>query len=205
MEQFGGWETSGPKKFFDNLFTWEVPTISWDGWGSQPFHPWRLTWNIVMEVWKIIFLSKWVICRFHVNLPGCYKPCINHLERGPTTLTWSHTLRGVYTLENPTFWTQTWRFGSDNFSDFNWVIFRWTSRSFSGVNSIRFFWSIFWIIFFPKIFHRSWGRDMFWVKTTSEYFGIWNPKDCEMCLKFFFVTFSCCGFVFGSLIKLRWV
>ena len=25
-----------------------------------------------MEVWKIIFLSKWVICRFHVNLPGCW-------------------------------------------------------------------------------------------------------------------------------------
>ena len=24
-----------------------------------------------MEVWKIIFLSKSVICRFHVNLPGC--------------------------------------------------------------------------------------------------------------------------------------
>ncbi len=36
-----------------------------------PVHPWRLTWNIIMEVWKIIFLSKWVICRFHVNLPGC--------------------------------------------------------------------------------------------------------------------------------------
>ena len=34
-------------------------------------HPWRLTWNIIMEVWKIIFLSKWVIWRFHVNLPGC--------------------------------------------------------------------------------------------------------------------------------------
>ena len=34
-------------------------------------HPWRLIWNIIMEVWKIIFLSKWVICRFHVNLPGC--------------------------------------------------------------------------------------------------------------------------------------
>ena len=33
--------------------------------------PWRLRWNIIMEVWKIIFLSKWVICRFHVNLPGC--------------------------------------------------------------------------------------------------------------------------------------
>ena len=24
-----------------------------------------------MDVWKIIFLSKSVICRFHVNLPGC--------------------------------------------------------------------------------------------------------------------------------------
>ena len=36
--------------------------------------PCRLTWNIIMEVWKIIFLSKWVIFRFHVNLPGrmCY-------------------------------------------------------------------------------------------------------------------------------------
>ena len=27
--------------------------------------------NIIMEVWKIMFLSKWMICRFHVNLPGC--------------------------------------------------------------------------------------------------------------------------------------
>ena len=37
----------------------------------KTIHPWRLTWNIIMEVWKIMFLSKWVICRFHVNLPGC--------------------------------------------------------------------------------------------------------------------------------------
>ena len=27
-------------------------------------HPGRSTWNIIMEVWKIIFLSKWVIRRF---------------------------------------------------------------------------------------------------------------------------------------------
>ena len=33
-------------------------------------HPGRLAWNIIMEVGKMIFLSKWVICRFHVNLPG---------------------------------------------------------------------------------------------------------------------------------------
>ena len=38
---------------------------------TSRLHPGRLTWNIIMEVWKIIFLSKWVICRFHVNLPEC--------------------------------------------------------------------------------------------------------------------------------------
>ena len=27
--------------------------------------------KINMEVWKIIFLSEWVIWRFHVNVPGC--------------------------------------------------------------------------------------------------------------------------------------
>ena len=29
--------------------------------------------KIFIEVWKIMimFLSKWVMCRFHVNLPGC--------------------------------------------------------------------------------------------------------------------------------------
>ena len=40
---------------------------------SDYLHPWRLTWNIIMEVWKIMFLSKWVICRFHVNPPGIYR------------------------------------------------------------------------------------------------------------------------------------
>ena len=38
---------------------------------KRTLHPWRFSWNIIMEGWKIIFLSKWVICRFHVNLPGC--------------------------------------------------------------------------------------------------------------------------------------
>ena len=33
-----------------------------------------------MEVWKIIFLSKSLISRFHVNLPGC-KPPTNHWEQ----------------------------------------------------------------------------------------------------------------------------
>ena len=34
-------------------------------------HPGRSTCNLKMMVWKIIFLSKWVIFRFHVILPGC--------------------------------------------------------------------------------------------------------------------------------------
>ena len=38
---------------------------------SKKIHPGRLTWNIIIEVSKIIFLSKWVICMFHINLPGC--------------------------------------------------------------------------------------------------------------------------------------
>ena len=37
-------------------------------------HPGRLTWNIIIGVWKIMFLSKSVICRFHVNLPGSRFP-----------------------------------------------------------------------------------------------------------------------------------
>ena len=51
-------------------------------WGRF-LHPRRLTWNIIMEVWKIIFLSKWVICRFHVNLPGC-KPHGKIAEKPPS-------------------------------------------------------------------------------------------------------------------------
>ena len=40
------------------MFNFFFTSIRW-------LHPWRLAWNI------IIFLSQWVICRFHVNLPGC--------------------------------------------------------------------------------------------------------------------------------------
>jgi len=38
---------------------------------DESVESWRLTWNIIMEVWKNIFLSKWVIHRFHVTLLGC--------------------------------------------------------------------------------------------------------------------------------------
>ena len=46
------------------------------GYLNHEIHLGKWTWTIIKEVWKIIFLSKWVICRFHVNLPrcsGCFK------------------------------------------------------------------------------------------------------------------------------------
>ncbi len=71
-----------------DLFSKWEQNIMWSYFSKQPskktyghvglrlpflknIHPRRLTWNIIMEVWKMIFLSKWVICRFHVNPPGC--------------------------------------------------------------------------------------------------------------------------------------
>ena len=33
---------------------------------SLQLYPWRLTWNIIMEVWKMIFLFNWVICMFRL-------------------------------------------------------------------------------------------------------------------------------------------
>ena len=38
-------------------------------------YPGRLTWNLKMMVWKMIFLFNWVVFRFHVNLPGVYIQC----------------------------------------------------------------------------------------------------------------------------------
>ena len=36
------------------------------GWVA--IHPGRLTWNLKMMVWKMIFLFNWVIFRFHVAM-----------------------------------------------------------------------------------------------------------------------------------------
>ena len=33
--------------------------------------PWNLTWNLKMEVWKMIFLFSWVLFRFHVKFQRC--------------------------------------------------------------------------------------------------------------------------------------
>ena len=53
-----------------------LPPESWEWDPTQNIiTPWKInvetTKMEVWNLWKIIFLSKWVICRFHVNLPGC--------------------------------------------------------------------------------------------------------------------------------------
>ena len=40
-------------------------------------HPWSLTWNLKMMVWKMMFLFNWMIFMFYVNLPGCIYPNIS--------------------------------------------------------------------------------------------------------------------------------
>ncbi len=55
-----------------------------------------------MEVWKIIFLSKWVICRFHVNLVQSdfhdskvvpTHPDIAHQKGNPPCQLWKNSLK----------------------------------------------------------------------------------------------------------------
>ena len=54
---------------------------------SSKVHPGRLTWNIITEVCKMIFRSKWVICRFQpLIFQGVSK---RHLCCFPTS-NWSH-------------------------------------------------------------------------------------------------------------------
>ena len=49
-----------------------ILAASFPGWCHlRNIYPGRLTWNLNMMVWKMIFLFNWVIFRFHVDLPGC--------------------------------------------------------------------------------------------------------------------------------------
>ena len=45
------------------------------------YTPLKINMETIMEVWKIMFLSEWVICRFHVNLPGCNGITRIHLQK----------------------------------------------------------------------------------------------------------------------------
>jgi len=42
------------------------------GGESPKITPWKINMeHVLMEVWKIMFFSTWLIYRFHVILPGC--------------------------------------------------------------------------------------------------------------------------------------
>ena len=38
---------------------------------DRQIHPWKLTWNLNMEIWKMIFLFQGAFFRFHVSFQGC--------------------------------------------------------------------------------------------------------------------------------------
>ena len=42
----------------------------WKPTFPQMFHPWKLTWNLKMKVWKMIFLFNWVISGSMLILQG---------------------------------------------------------------------------------------------------------------------------------------
>ena len=52
-------------------FCWKKQHIPQKHKFGDDLHPWKLPWNPKMQVWKMIFLFKQVIFRFHVNFPGC--------------------------------------------------------------------------------------------------------------------------------------
>ena len=65
--------------FFDKSFL-GFKTVEWlekNGIAACGVHPWKLTWNPKMEVWKMIFLINWVFLRFHVSFPGCIDICMH--------------------------------------------------------------------------------------------------------------------------------
>ena len=67
---------------------------------TTKLHPGRLTWNIIIGVWKIIFLSKWVICMFHVNLPGC--SCLKCIHM--PSMSWNILKRLLYPQQYSNSW-----------------------------------------------------------------------------------------------------
>ena len=75
------------------------------------FTPSRLTWNIIMDVWKIIFLSKWVICRFQpLTFQGVNKKnrCLFFVNKSLNLKLWSHLATTSIPLIHPaTDWHST--------------------------------------------------------------------------------------------------
>ena len=75
---------------------WRCPgeSLSWWLRWDPRLHPGRLTWNLKMMVWKMIFLFNWVIFRFHVNLPGCIWTYSNVLVLSLVYALWVYACTG---------------------------------------------------------------------------------------------------------------
>ena len=130
-----GRHSSGSAFAFFGLLFW-LKCLLW-------IHPWRLIWNIIMEVWKIICLSKCVICRFHVYLPGCKRKCILDfykkcriciLPQGPQNhkpsftqqppITWKRHDKKHPKKPKILFWLVVWLNPSEKYSySSNWTLF----------------------------------------------------------------------------------
>ena len=81
----GTWDIFGTAQFegeVSNLpHSWSKVWHESQFWEGHVFfwhflHPWKLTWNPKMKVWKMIILFKQVMFRFHVNFPGCTTDCV---------------------------------------------------------------------------------------------------------------------------------
>ena len=63
------------KNSWHTIWCKNCKVFPWIGCCGWMFTPWKINMEhnhiIIIEVWKIIILSKWVICMFHVNPPGC--------------------------------------------------------------------------------------------------------------------------------------
>ena len=68
----GRWKSFS--KGFDLFCRWLLTVCFREGTVTSRMkclHPGRLTWNLKMMVWKMIFLFNWVIFRFYVKFRGC--------------------------------------------------------------------------------------------------------------------------------------
>ena len=99
-----------------------------------------------------------------------YKP----FGRGPTTLTWSHTLRGVYTLENQHFESKHGGLVQIIF----WISIGWflgePAVHFQGWIPQGFFWTVFVGSFFPEDFPQELGEGH--VLGENNLWVFWNLK-----------------------------
>ena len=121
---------------------------------GTPLEDQRLEHNS-LEVWKIIFLSSWVLCRFHVNLPGCISEIVWFFhwqrKRGSknSSFTWS-SIQNVYGIKTHIHISSFFRPGS---------LFRWLHLKLQNLGPR----------FSTRPPHTKWLKILFYDKWPSEH------------------------------------